>query len=510
MKFLTYSLFFAALVALVACNKELDLNNDIAAYQFATLDEDAGTWKPIVLASGDAVALEAPLDVTSSAYQTELADLKSATQNLSAEQLAAIEYWGANAAVRWNEIARELISKYNLPPAPNADGTYSAPNSMDPGTYPYFPFANPPYTCRAFAYLSTAQYDGLISAWHYKKAYNRPAPYTTDTSIPTALPTNSLPSYPSEDAVIATISQKVLTAMFPLEAEFIAQKAAEHRNSRTWAGMNTASDLVAGDSLGSRVAAVFLARAKGDGMKNAIGSPQIADSLATVAQTNFGWHWESMESPKRPGMLPVFGKVKPWCLSDITVVRPGPPPALTSTEFQVAADELLNLSENLTNEQRRIAVYWGDGIDTYAPPGHWNRTAAELIVEKKMNPIRTVRTLAYLNMAVEDAGISCWDTKYFYHYPRPSQAIAGFKSLLGLPNFPSYTSGHSTFSGAAATVLGHIFPDYASEMTSLATEASESRIYGGIHYRFDCEVGLVVGQSIGNYAVAIAQVDGAE
>ena len=298
--------------------------------------------------------------------------------------------------------------------------------------------------------------------------------------------------------------------MFPLEAEFIAQKAAEHRNSRTWAGMNTASDLVGGDSLGSRVAAIFLARAKGDGMKNAIGSPQIADSLAAVAQTNFGWHWESQELPKRPGMLPVFGKVKPWCLSDITVVRPGPPPALTSAAFQVAADELLNLSENLTDEQRRIAVYWGDGIDTYAPPGHWNRTAAELIVEKKMNPIRTVRTLAYLNMAVEDAGISCWDTKYFYHYPRPSQAIAGFKSLLGLPNFPSYTSGHSTFSGAAAAVLGHIFPDHASEMNALAKEASESRIYGGIHYRFDCEVGLTVGQSIGNYAVVIAQADGAE
>jgi membrane-associated phospholipid phosphatase len=113
-------------------------------------------------------------------------------------------------------------------------------------------------------------------------------------------------------------------------------------------------------------------------------------------------------------------------------------------------------------------------------------------------------------MAVMDAGISCWDTKYYYHYPRPSQAIPGFKSLLGLPNFPSYTSGHSTFSGAAAAVLSHIFPDYAVDLAAQAKEASESRIYGGIHYRFDCEVGLHVGKTIGEYSVAIAQVDGAE
>ena len=133
---------------------------------------------------------------------------------------------------------------------------------------------------------------------------------------------------------------------------------------------------------------------------------------------------------------------------------------------------------------------------------------ADQILATKMNPIRTARTLAYVNMALADAGVSCWDTKYFYYYPRPSQAIPGLKSILGLPNFPSYTSGHSTFSAAAATVLGYIFPTQAAEFDRLAKEASESRIYGGIHYRFDCEVGLDVGKKIGNYTSAVGQKDG--
>ena len=109
-----------------------------------------------------------------------------------------------------------------------------------------------------------------------------------------------------------------------------------------------------------------------------------------------------------------------------------------------------------------------------------------------------------------DAGISCWDTKYYYMYPRPPQADENIKCLFGVPNFPSYTSGHSTFSAAAATVLGYIFPADVNTFNEYAKEASDSRIYSRIHFRFDCEVGLEVGTNIGNYAVEVAKVDGAD
>jgi membrane-associated phospholipid phosphatase len=84
------------------------------------------------------------------------------------------------------------------------------------------------------------------------------------------------------------------------------------------------------------------------------------------------------------------------------------------------------------------------------------------------------------------------------------------KTTAGLPNFPAYISGHSTFSAAAANILGHIIPEKAAAYEAMAKEASMSRIYGAIHYRSDCEVGLVVGKNVGNYAVQRARTDGAE
>ena len=72
--------------------------------------------------------------------------------------------------------------------------------------------------------------------------------------------------------------------------------------------------------------------------------------------------------------------------------------------------------------------------------------------------------MALLNMALMDAGIVCWDTKYFYFNPRPTQLDPEIKTLTGIPNFPAYISGHSTFSGAAATILGHIIPERSSSL----------------------------------------------
>ncbi|MFZ4632850.1 MAG: phosphatase PAP2 family protein [Saprospiraceae bacterium] len=494
-----------------ACNKDLPTQLDIEPYAYTDLDENGGQWKPVLLSSSSQIGIPAPADVSSPEYQAELAAARAAAANLSGEQEAAVQYWGANAIVRWNEIARELTSKYNLIPAPNPDGTFPAPNAANPGVYPFFPYAHPPYTCRALAYWSAAQYDALIASWHYQYQFDRPAPYVTDPSIVTHLPKNGLPSYPSEGAVVAAVAQTVLTAMFPLEKDFLAQKATEHKNSMIWAGMNVQSDIVAGDSLGRAVAKVFLARAATDGMKNAQTPKPISDSLRAAAEARFGWHWENLETPQRPvGLTPLFGRVKTWFLPNVELTRPGPPPAPGSAEFEANAKELKDIADNLTEDQRAIANFWSDGLNTYTPPGHWNRLASEFLVTYKTNPLRAARTMAYMNTAIMDAGITCWDAKYYYHYPRPSQAIPGFKTILGIPNFPAYTSGHSTFSAAAATVLSHFYPAEAARCEAWAREAAESRIYGGIHYRFDAEAGLTQGKAAAQYSVERAQTDGGE
>jgi membrane-associated phospholipid phosphatase len=94
--------------------------------------------------------------------------------------------------------------------------------------------------------------------------------------------------------------------------------------------------------------------------------------------------------------------------------------------------------------------------------------------------------------------------------PRPSQLDRRIRTSIGLPNFPSYTSGHSTFSAAAAEVLSYLFPAGTERFEADKEEAAISRLYGGIHYRSDIEVGKSHGKRIGGYTVRFAQQDGAD
>ncbi|HLG39768.1 MAG TPA: phosphatase PAP2 family protein, partial [Chitinophagaceae bacterium] len=157
-----------------------------------------------------------------------------------------------------------------------------------------------------------------------------------------------------------------------------------------------------------------------------------------------------------------------------------------------------------------IVHFWADGVATSTPPGHWNDIASGDFLKKNFSEVRWARNLALLNMAEMDAAVVTWDTKMTYFNPRPSQLDPRIKTLTGEPNFPSYISGHSTFSGAAAAILGHIIPERKVAYEAMAQEAAISRLYGGIHYRADCEVGLTVGQNVGQHAVDRAKTDGAE
>jgi len=499
---------------MASCTEDLPQYVGFEPYTYASLDEAGGTWQPILLTSGADTTLTAPVDVTDPSYISELEEVKGYNGSLSADEQEAVDYWGNNTVIRWQEIAQELIAKYNLAPSPNADGSYSSPSSLNPGVYPYFPFAHPPYATRVYAYLGAAQYDALITAWNMKYTYNRPAPYDVDNSISPEYPDNTLPSWPSEDATVAEVSSELLKFLFPLEVDYLNEMAAECRNSRKWAGMNVESDLVAGDAIGGFVFRKYKARAANDSMKFAQVDAATYNVMEAAAEATWGsmWpHWENLEVPQRPvGITPKYSSVTTWWIPSLEAVRPGPPPAMNSEEYKAAEAELLDLTKNCTREQERIAYNWGDGFGTNTPAGHWGKIAADYMVSYRMNPLRTARTYAYMNTAMMDAGISCWDTKYFYFYPRPPQANPEIKTLLGLPNFPSYTSGHATFSAAAGAVLAHIFPAEASEINGYVDEATESRIYGRIHFRFDCESGKTAGTSIGGYAIDRMMTDGAE
>jgi membrane-associated phospholipid phosphatase len=159
-------------------------------------------------------------------------------------------------------------------------------------------------------------------------------------------------------------------------------------------------------------------------------------------------------------------------------------------------------SDARTQRELDIVRHWGDGAGSYTPPGHWNRIASDLAVWYNLSEGEAAHVLALVNTAMMDAGIAVWDAKYAYWLIRPSQADPAITTPVGLPNFPSYVSGHAAFSGAASTVLGHVFPGERAQLGAQAEEAAMSRLYGGIHYRFDSDVGLRMGRAAGALVVA--------
>jgi membrane-associated phospholipid phosphatase len=176
--------------------------------------------------------------------------------------------------------------------------------------------------------------------------------------------------------------------------------------------------------------------------------------------------------------------------------------------MQAELAEVKRVAQQLTREQQAIALKWNDGAGTYTPPGHWNDIAAEHVRDARLSEVGAARVFALLNMAMHDAAVGCWSVKFQYFNPRPSQLDPSIKTMIGLPNFPAYPSGHSTFSAAASSVLGHFFPASSGEFEAMSEEAGMSRLYGAIHYRSDIEGGKLHGRRIGGHVVELAKADG--
>ena len=503
----------AALMVTAACNKSVsDRTANLPPLNPADQDLTAGSWKPMLLSRPDTFAVATPAATNSTGYLADINEIKGYQKSMTDAQLGAIKYWSAGGVLRWNEIMRNLVAKYNLPPYQNSDTSYPIPSSTNPFAYPYFPFANPPYAARAYAYVAAAQYDALVACWYYKNLYKRAAPYKTDSTIKVYVTKTDLPSYPSEAAVLAGVTTEMMKLLFPDEIASVQQKLQEQELAAIMSGAATRSDITAGEALGRQVAQMFVTRARGDNAGKAVGTQADWNNFKTVAEAKDQTPWLSLETPKRPPMLPLFGKVKCFLFDSATLVslRPGPPPSTGSVSMKSITAEVYSTIKSPTRDQMKLVQFWADGVGTYTPPGHWNAIAAEDFIKKNFSEVRWARNMALLNCAEMDAAISCWDIKYYYFNPRPSQMNGEIKTLTGVPNFPSYVSGHSMFSGAAATILGHIIPERASAYMQMAQDAANSRFVGGIHYRIDCEVGLTVGKNVGNYAVLRATQDGAE
>jgi membrane-associated phospholipid phosphatase len=252
-----------------------------------------------------------------------------------------------------------------------------------------------------------------------------------------------------------------------------------------------------GFALGRRTGEELVARAEADG----------ADAPFTGTIPVGPWYWVPTPPGFLPPLLPRWGEVRPWNIADPAALRPPPPPRPGEPAFEADLQEVYYVSQTLTPEQRAIALFWADGPGTFTPPGHWNAIALGLVHAHALDTAAAARVFAVLNTAEADAFVCIWDAKYAYWSLRPVTAIRreidpGWSPLITTPPFPSYASGHSGASGAAATVLSAFFPAEAAQLHAWAAEAAASRLYAGIHFRSDNEVGLALGTSVGEAALA--------
>lgn len=283
---------------------------------------------------------------------------------------------------------------------------------------------------------------------------------------------------PSLRAAVSAASVEVLAAFFPLDRAALDAELAVLVPETDPASL-------AGLALGQGVGAAVVAFAASDNV--GVASPGVPPVGAG--------YWVSSSSPISRGM---YG-ARPFFLTATDELRSPPPPAFGSPQFVESLARVRSFSDNRTPEQLAMALYWNQNSAPFGP-GHLNTIADSLIVDRRKSEAEAARLLAYANAAVFDAQIGCSDTKFAYWFIRPSQADPAITLPIGLPNHPSYPSAHSCITSSFLAVLGDAFPSEQRLFDAMVQDAGLSRIYGGIHYKFDVDAG----REIGRRAAALA------
>ena len=358
--------------------------------------------------------------------------------------LQATKFWDAAETTRWNLRATNLHQ--TLPPPPNGQA----------------------WASRMLTYLSVAQHRAVLAA----------------TS-----PSNRR-MHPSVSAAVARASVTVLREFFAAHVgvpNALEQQLLDDRSAPSWPG-DAKRDVADGDAIGLAVGLEVVAQSKADGYLSLSAlTPPLGDGF-----------W----MPNGDITRSLWG-AKPFFLEPADLLLAPDPPAFSTPEFKTARDEVYAILSARTPAQLAIALKWN-----VVPPngpstaGEWNRIADSLIRKHHSTEAEAARILAYGNAAAFDAQIDCFMTKFTWWVARPFQVDSRIASLIAFaaPNHPSYPSSHSCVSSAMGAVLADAFPSERTRLNALVLEAGLSRVYAGIHYRFDIDAG----QNIGRRAAAKA------
>ena len=433
-----------------------------------------------------------------------------------------------DSLLEWNEVALEATGIDHSPVAAGDTRTFG--EQLGPGR-----------SSRALAIVHIAIFDAINAIERRYRGYTDLAAAPRGTSM---------------DAAIAQAGHDALAAMFPSQRDAFDEALAQDL-----AGVRDLSARARGIELGASAAAAILALRANDGANNRelfVGTDPAVNFVPSTAPGK--WH------PDPVSQIPLalgarWAQVKPFVLTSADQFRAPEPPPLDSAEYLAAFDEAKRLGGDgvitptvRSEAQKQIGIYWAyDGVPNLcAPPRLYNQIALRIADDQHTGTLGLARLLALINIAMADAGLAVWESKYFYQYWRPVTGIReatggnviadpGFMPLGApatnnlngknfTPPFPAYPSGHAGFGGALFQVLRQFYgtdhipfsfvsdemngvtEDNAGNVRPLVTrrfarlsqaeeENGQSRIYLGIHWSFDKTEGIAQGRRVARFAM---------
>ncbi len=384
------------------------------------------------------------------------------------------------------------------------------------------PGMSPPVVSRALAYLSLTLYESVVAGMPSHRSLA--GQLNELQSLPLAQPDEALHWPTVAHSAMAGMTRMMFPhasaenkARIDLLERSLPQKLARDFDPQLInADMRTRSE-----TFGKLMAMAVMTWARTDGGHEAWGP--LRRSQSNYVPPSGAGQWSPTPPSFAPALLPWWGEVRPFALADAQACPAPPPPAYSEqagSAFFRETEEVHRISQAATQEQRQVSLYWADDpLKTPTPPGHWSFIATDQLKENKASLARAAKVYARLHLAMADAMIATWKTKYATNLLRPVTAVQlmidsqWVPTLMHTPPFPEYPSGHSVLSAAAAGVLENEFgsgtrftdnthndrgwgPRSFASFRAAADEAAASRLYAGIHFRSGVEGGKVQGRCV--------------